>query len=121
MVMTVEHNEAILKGRGFRRVDGWNLRCPSPHGRPKRKRDRIPYDWEDHCYMLKHEELPTVYVPEPYHLECDDFVELAELVKDGWHVQISEGLSLWNPGQTIPIWITKAKDLDLLDSYTGEE
>jgi len=71
--------------------------------------------------MLKHKEVPTVYVAEPYSLEGDDFVELAELVKDGWHVQISEGLSLWNPGQTIPIWITKAKDLDLLDSYTGEE
>ena len=118
MIAAVKHNKAtqdrdraiaILMGRGFRRVKGWDQHCPNYPGRsPDDFRQR--YSWEDHCYMLKHKEVPTVYVSEPYHLEGDDFVELAELVKDGWHVQISEGLSLHNPGQTIPIWITWANE-----------
>ena len=75
-------------------------------------------------WMLKNKEVPTVYVTEPYpeHVEGETFMELAELVKDGWHVQISEGLSLHNPGRTIPIWITQncvITDYNLLDSYTN--
>lgn len=121
----VEHNEAIIKARGFRRVKGWDADCPRYPGIPA---DEEPweslgghfYDWEDHCYMLKHKEVPTVYVTEPYveRIEGVHFSELAELVKDGWHIQMSVGLSLCDPGRTLPIWITwdnKSTDFDLLD------
>ena len=82
------------------------------------------YDWVDHCYMLQHKEVPTVYVTEPYseHVQGDTFSELASLVNDGWHVQISVGLSLYNPNRTVPIWITldnESTDHSLLDTYQG--
>ena len=121
----VEHNEANIRDRGFRRVTGWDGDCPRYPGIPA---DEEPgesiggrfYDWEDHCYMLKHKDVPTVYVTEPYveRVQGEVFLELAELVKDGWYVQIAEGLSLHNPGRTLPIWITwhnKSTDHRLLD------
>jgi len=119
----IDHNKTILRKRGFRLFKGWDQHCPSLLGTDA-DNQRIAYDWEDHCYMLKNKEVPTVYVTEPYpeHVEGETFMELAELVKDGWHVQISEGLSLHNPGRTIPIWITQncvITDYNLLDSYTN--
>ena len=111
------HNEAIVKARGFRRVEGWDQHRPNYPGRSLD--EQHAYDWEAHCYMLKHKRVPTVYVSEPYDLESEDFAELAELVKDGWHVQITEGLALYYPGHTIPIWITwdnDSTDYNLLSS-----
>ena len=74
--------------------------------------------------MLRNKEVPVVYVTEPYpeHVDGKAITELAELIKKDWHVQISEGLSIHNPGQTVPIWITQNSvitDYDLLDSYTN--
>ena len=114
----IEHNKANIRDRGFRRVKGWDADCPRYPGRDSMGGPF--YDWEDHCYMLKHKEVPTVYVSEPYveRVQGEAFSELADLVADGWHVQISEGLSLHNPGRTLPIWITwdnKSTDHELLD------
>ena len=124
-----EHNKTILKDRGFWIVKGWDSNCPRYPGIPS---DEEPwesmggrfYDWVDHCYMLQHKEVPTVYVTEPYseHVQGDTFSELAGLVNDGWHVQISVGLSLHNPNRTVPIWITldnESTDHSLLDTYQG--
>ena len=86
---------------GYRKKDGWDNRCPRP---PQQDR----FTWEDHIYMLKHSERETIYVSEPYDLDGDDFGEMAKLGDDGWDVRIVPHKSLWNPGSTIPIWISRS-------------
>ena len=123
----VEHNKTILGKRGFRLSKGWDQHCPSLLGTDANNQ-RIAYDWEDHLWMLKHKEVPVVYVTEPYpeHVGGEAITELAELVKADWHVQISEGLAIHNPGRTVPIWITRYEGRtdesrvdNLLNSYTN--
>ena len=119
----VEHNKAILRSRGFRIFKGWDRYGPNLLGTDSNNQ-RIAYDWEDHLWMRRNKEVPVVYVTEPYpeHVDGKAITELAELIKKDWHVQISEGLSIHNPGQTVPIWITQNSvitDYDLLDSYTN--
>jgi hypothetical protein len=35
---------------------------------------------------------------------------MAKLVDDGWDVRIVQHKSLWNPGSTIPIWMSRQVD-----------
>ena len=60
--------------------------------------------------MLSHRELPTIYVSEPYDLYDEAFGEMAKLVEEGWDVRIVIDRSLWNPGRTIPIWMSREAD-----------
>jgi hypothetical protein len=94
-----------LAEKGYWMEGYWDKGCPSP-----RDPDQIRYTWADHLYMLRHSELPTIYVSEPYDLDGDDFGEMAKLVDDGWDVRIVPHKSLWNPGSTIPIWMSREVD-----------
>ena len=96
-----------LAESGYWKEDYWDNGCPSPDPRYP---DQIGYRWEDHLYMLKHRELPTIYVSEPYDLGDEDFGEMAKLVEEGWDVRIVLHKSLWNPGSTIPIWMSREVD-----------
>jgi len=89
---------------GYQKEDYWDNHCPSPDPRFP---DQIGFTWEDHRYMLRHPELPTIYVAEPYDLDGDDFGEMAWLVDEGWDVRIVPHKALWNPGSTIPIWMSR--------------
>ena len=97
-----------LAESGYWLEGAWDNRCPSPDPRFP---DQIGFTWEDHRYMLRHQELPTIYVSEPYDLDGDDFGEMAKLVNEGWDVRIVPHKSLWNPGSTIPIWMSREVDL----------
>jgi hypothetical protein len=94
-----------LAEKGYWFQGAWDEGCPSP-----RDPDQVEFSWEDHRYMLRHSALPTVYVSEPYGLAGEDFGEMAKLVDDGWNVRIVMHKSLWNPGSTIPIWMSREVD-----------
>jgi hypothetical protein len=96
-----------LAESGYWLEGGWDNRCPSPDPMFS---DQIRFSWEDHRYMLRHSELPTIYVSEPYNLCDENFGEMAELVDEGWYVRIVPHRSLWNPGSTIPIWMSQEVD-----------
>lgn len=101
-----DHNYSVLKARGFRLVKGWDSKFPR-FGDRKPEYGQRYYDWQDHYYMLRRKSGSTVYVSEPYDICSDVILDLAKLIKDGWRVDIMVNLSLWNPGATTPIWITK--------------
>ena len=48
-----------LAESGYWQEDSWDNGCPSPDPRFP---DQIGFSWEDHRYMLRHSELPTIYV-----------------------------------------------------------
>ena len=102
----VEERVRHLAEDGYRREGGWDRFCPSPDPRCPDEFDP-GFTWEDHRYMLTHPDRPTIYVSEPYDLDGEDFGEMAKLVAAGWDVRIMPHKSLWNPGSTITIWMSR--------------
>jgi len=69
----------------------------------------FPPPWLDHLSRLTKEGEETIYVTEPYYLDGESFVELGKIIRDGWDVEIRLGNSIHNPGEALPIWISKEK------------
>ena len=105
----LKHMQYLAK-EGYWLECDWDKDCPSPHDPDPDEWPPLSFTWEDHRYMLSHRELPTIYVSEPYDLYDEAFGEMAKLVEEGWDVRIVIDRSLWNPGRTIPIWMSREAD-----------
>jgi hypothetical protein len=61
----------------------------------------------DHPYRLKPPEGPAWYVGEPYQLEADAILHLADLIRQGWSVTVRADRALHFPGHTLSVWVRR--------------
>jgi hypothetical protein len=104
------------------RANGWTCRawCPTSRdspatirrwkGYPREWDATLTHGWLDHPYRVVNKASGrTVFVAEPYALYDDALVGLAQLVQQGWSVEILPEMALHFPGWTIAIWIERQK------------
>ena len=93
---------------GYKRTPYWDDNAPI-EWRQLEPGGPTPPPWLDHLCRLTKEGEETIYVTEPYHLDGECCEELGKISRDGWDVLIDMENSIHNPGEALPIWITKEK------------
>jgi hypothetical protein len=63
--------------------------------------------WVDHPSLRVFEDGRKVYVSEPYRLEREGLLRLAELIQNGWQVMVDPGFSTHFPGSTMYVGVER--------------
>lgn len=103
----------IFKESGLKILPGWDSKAPEVfvhfvHGTAYEILESYNTRLLDHLYRIKHDSNVT-YITEPYQLEEDEILLIAEVIKSGWQVDIHSQIALHYPGRTIAVRFFKER------------